>query len=112
MYRLDLQSEMEAIRPYIVHMHVHDNFGRPCYSSEKNQYELYALGRGDMHMPIGGGAIPMRDIAEWLCGEVDGYFVHEVREMYESQGHALVQYTEQTGNRLRKGGVFYQESAS
>ncbi|MGE7826622.1 sugar phosphate isomerase/epimerase family protein [Paenibacillus sp. NPDC093718] len=89
MYGLDLQAEIEAIRPYIVHMHVHDNFGRACYSTEKNQNELLVLGRGDMHAPIGDGAIPVRDLLGWLGGSVDGYFVHELREIYESQWPTL-----------------------
>lgn len=89
MYGLDLQAEIEAIRPYLVHLHVHDNFGRACYSTEKSQNELAVLGRGDMHAPIGDGAIPMRDIIDWLGGAVDAYLVHEVRDMYESEWPAL-----------------------
>lgn len=95
MYGLDLQAEIEAIRPYIVHMHVHDNYGRPCYSTEKNQNELLVLGRGDMHAPIGDGAIPMRDIIGWLGGAVDAYLVHELRDMYEAEWHLL-------GERMRR----------
>ncbi|WP_199616328.1 sugar phosphate isomerase/epimerase family protein [Paenibacillus alkalitolerans] len=107
MYQLDLQAEVDAIRPYVVHLHVHDNFGRPCFSTEKNQYELYTLGRGDMHMPIGDGAVPMTEIARWLGGAVDGYMVHEIREMYEPQWHTLLNRTQR-----HSGGSFGTPSVS
>jgi sugar phosphate isomerase/epimerase len=84
MYRLDLQVEIAAILPYIIHLHVHDNFGKPCYSTEKSQYELIPLGRGDMHMPIGTGEVPMAEIIQ-LLNAFNGYLIHEVREQYESQ---------------------------
>lgn len=85
MYGLSLQRELEAMVPYIIHLHVHDNYGKPNYSTEKNQYELLPLGRGDMHMPIGEGAVPMAEIAQLLGGcAQEGYMIHEIREQYES----------------------------
>jgi len=89
MYRLDLRTEITAVAPYIVHLHVHDNFGRACYSTEKNQNELLVLGRGDMHAPIGDGTVPMRDILAWIGDGVDALVIHELRDMYEVEWPAL-----------------------
>jgi sugar phosphate isomerase/epimerase len=84
MYGLNLQQEIAAMLPYVMHLHVHDNFGKPCFSTEKNQYELLPLGRGDMHMPIGEGEVPMIEITEALAAAFNGYWIHEIREQYES----------------------------
>lgn len=83
MYGLDLIREMERLAPHIIHMHLHDNFGKACFSTEKSQYELIPLGRGDMHAPIGDGNVPFHLIAECLASTFDGHIIHEVREMYE-----------------------------
>ncbi|TBL70529.1 sugar phosphate isomerase/epimerase family protein [Paenibacillus thalictri] len=84
MYGLDLLQELRRLAPYVIHMHLHDNYGRPCYSTEKSQYELAPLGRGDMHAPLGEGNLPFQLIAAELGPGFHGYVIHEVREMYES----------------------------
>ncbi|RCW51730.1 sugar phosphate isomerase/epimerase family protein [Paenibacillus prosopidis] len=92
MYGLHLQEELEAMMPYILHIHMHDNFGKPCFSTEKNQYELTPHGRGDMHMPIGKGGIPIAEIAKLMENTaINGYLIHEVREQYESHWADLAQ---------------------
>jgi sugar phosphate isomerase/epimerase len=91
-YRLDPKTEIECVRSRVVHLHVHDNFGKPSFAAEKNQHELYALGRGDLHMPIGFGEIPMEQIAEWLGGKADVFLIHEIREMYESEWPVLPKF--------------------
>jgi sugar phosphate isomerase/epimerase len=83
MYELNLIQQLESMLPYIMHLHIHDNFGKPCFSTEKNQYELVQLGRGDMHMPIGEGEVPIKEISAMLAPVFDGYLVHEIREQYE-----------------------------
>jgi sugar phosphate isomerase/epimerase len=85
MYGLDLLTELRRMVPHVIHLHVHDNYGKTCFSSEKNQYELAPIGRGDMHMPIGDGEIPMGDIFKEMPAEFNGYMIHEVRERYESE---------------------------
>jgi sugar phosphate isomerase/epimerase len=92
MYGLSLHDEIKAMLPYIIHLHVHDNFGKPCFSTEKNQYELLPLGRGDMHMPIGEGEVPIAQIARLLETTMfHGYLIHEIREQYESSWTELSQ---------------------
>ncbi|NHN34173.1 sugar phosphate isomerase/epimerase family protein [Paenibacillus agricola] len=92
MYGLSLHDELQAMLPYIIHLHVHDNFGKPCFSTEKNQYELLPLGRGDMHMPIGEGEVPMAQIARMLeATPFHGYLIHEIREQYEYSWSELSQ---------------------
>jgi sugar phosphate isomerase/epimerase len=92
-YGLDLKREMEVLSPLIIHLHIHDNHGIPCYSWEKNQYELIPRGRGDMHMPIGDCEIPMQEIFV-LLDRFEGYWIHEIRERYQYAWPTLRERTE------------------
>jgi sugar phosphate isomerase/epimerase len=88
-YNFDLLEGVEAIAPYVRHIHLHDNFGRSCASYEKKQAEMAATGRGDMHMPIGWGEIPARDIFARLS-TFDGVITLEMRPRYSAYyGEAL-----------------------
>jgi sugar phosphate isomerase/epimerase len=84
-YDLDIEEQMTAIAPLVVHIHAHDNFGKPSYSSEKDQYALVPRGMGDMHMPVGEGAVPLKDILTILYPYYDGYIINELRDRYESK---------------------------
>lgn len=86
-----VEEAIERLGPRIVHMHLHDNFGKPTFSLEKNQYDLLPVGRGDMHMPVGFGDVPMDRIARQLGSRIDGYLIHELRPMYEEEWPRLQQ---------------------
>ncbi|MDQ0204645.1 sugar phosphate isomerase/epimerase family protein [Pectinatus haikarae] len=81
-YGYDLMAGVKAIAPYVRHIHLHDNFGRCCASWEKKQHELAAMGRGDMHMPIGMGIIPADGILACLQ-QYDGSITLEMRPRYK-----------------------------
>ncbi|WP_248927616.1 sugar phosphate isomerase/epimerase family protein [Paenibacillus hamazuiensis] len=83
MYGLDWHDEIEKLAPYVVHLHLHDNFGKACFSTEKSQYDLTPLGRGDMHAPIGEGNLPFELLAAGLRARFHGHVIHEIRDMYE-----------------------------
>jgi sugar phosphate isomerase/epimerase len=82
-YGYDLLAGVEAVRPYIRHIHLHDNYGRCCASYEKKQAELLATGRGDLHLPIGWGDAPAREV---LAGLQDyrGVVTLEIRPRYRA----------------------------
>lgn len=82
-YDFSLENVLTEISPYVIHMHIHDNFGKASYSTEKNQHELIPQGRGDMHMPIGNGDVPFEVIKEITMKEYKGMFIHELRNIYE-----------------------------
>ncbi|MDZ4791063.1 MAG: sugar phosphate isomerase/epimerase [Hyphomicrobiales bacterium] len=58
----DFVAEAKALAPYAKHLHIHDSFGRlqniPIYTRS----ERVAFGLGDLHLPIGWGAIPWDDL--------------------------------------------------
>jgi len=82
-YNMNFKEQLKSIAPYVIHLHIHDNFGKLSYSLEKNQYDLIPRGRGDMHMPIGCGEVPLREILNELMQYFDGYLIHELRDRYE-----------------------------
>ncbi|WP_160112451.1 sugar phosphate isomerase/epimerase family protein [Salicibibacter kimchii] len=85
MYNLDFKEQLMLMAPYLVHLHIHDNFGKACFSTEKNQHELIPQGRGDMHAPIGSGSVPFDLVLEWLPDTYNGMMIHELRSLYEGR---------------------------
>lgn len=88
-YGYDLLKEVAIIAPYIKHIHMHDNCGRCCASTERKQYEMTATGRGDMHMPIGWGTVPAGEILA-VISDYTGVITLELRPRYrDNYGEAL-----------------------
>ena len=79
----NLLEGVEAVRPYIRHIHLHDNYGRCCASYEKKQGELLATGRGDLHLPIGWGEVPAREVFARLQ-DYRGVVTLEIRPRYRA----------------------------
>ena len=77
---LDYLSAVQEAAPYIRHIHVSDNFGRPqgpyCSPREWNTH-----GEGDVHLPPGWGDIPLADTFSALS-EYSGRVVLELRDRY------------------------------
>lgn len=82
-YDFDFLEAVRSVAPLTKHVHLHDNFGRVCSSLEKKQVELSALGRGDMHLPIGKGKIPIEEVLSALrdC-DYSGFLINEIRHRY------------------------------
>ena len=82
-YDYDLLKEVAAISAMVRHIHLHDNFGKACASYEKRQHELTATGRGDLHLPVGWGSAPVKDILDRLPG-YSGVITLEMRPRYRA----------------------------
>lgn len=100
-YHLDMVSEVRAAAPFIAHCHVHDNFGRPGYHTEKIQTQQIPFGKGDAHMPVGWGTIPFDELFAQFIHDYDGLLICELRSRYfEQTGQAA----ENLADILRKLG--------
>ncbi|MCK0196906.1 sugar phosphate isomerase/epimerase [Ancylobacter sp. 6x-1] len=62
--RLDPLPEIAALAPYARHLHLHDSFGRPSQLWTYDPAEAVAFGEGDLHLPIGWGAIEWDAVTE------------------------------------------------
>lgn len=81
-YQFDSVDAVVSIRDLIVHTHVHDNFGGTVYSHEKIQTHQIPFGRGDAHMPVGWGGIPLSEILSVYCPSYSGLLMMELRNRY------------------------------
>lgn len=79
-YGFDFLASIELAKPLIKHVHVHDNFSRPA-GVERRQIALIPQGKGDLHMPVGWGAIPYREVFARLKG-YSGVIVLELKPRY------------------------------
>jgi sugar phosphate isomerase/epimerase len=85
-FRFDLLEAMRASRPLVRHVHVNDNFGRynplrlQNFTLYKTQTpaDIFPLGKGDLHLPVGRGALPLDRVFAELRG-YDGTVIHEYR---------------------------------
>ncbi|MCB9496701.1 MAG: sugar phosphate isomerase/epimerase [Fibrobacteria bacterium] len=84
--RLHGYVESDAARllaEHVIHLHVHDNFGRTGNWTEKTQTHQVPFGRGDMHMPPGLGDIDFEAVlGPVLRDGFDGMAVCELRGRY------------------------------
>jgi len=97
-YKFNFLEAVKNVAPYMIHMHLHDNYGEfdPLSPDKKN----IVFGYGDLHMPIGWGKIPYREVFRLIKGrykrelyllEIDpkfqeyyGYAAAKLKEMLSS----------------------------
>jgi sugar phosphate isomerase/epimerase len=85
-FRFDFLGAVRAAAPYIRHVHMNDNFGRynPLRLQDFTLYktqtpaDTFPLGKGDLHLPVGWGAIPLDRVFAILRGYT-GTVVHEYK---------------------------------
>jgi sugar phosphate isomerase/epimerase len=56
--RDDLVEEVKALAPWSKHLHMHDSFGRQDDIRMYTEGDRMTYGHGDLHLPVGWGAIP------------------------------------------------------
>ena len=81
-YSFDPVKVVRSINELIAHTHVHDNFGGAIYYNEKIQTHQIPLGRGDAHMPVGWGEIPIALILSAYLRSHSGLMILELRNRY------------------------------
>ena len=81
-YGFDPVAAVRDMRGMIAHTHVHDNFGRSVFPQEKLQTQLVPFGRGDMHMPVGWGCAPIKDMLAEYADHYEGMYMMELRSRY------------------------------
>ncbi len=94
-YGFDLLEGVRSIAELVAHVHVHDNFGGTVGHHEKQQTHQIPFGRGDNHMPVGWGNIPLEAILRQLLPRYRGLFIMELRSRY-------FDYLEESARNLEK----------
>lgn len=81
-YHFDLLEAVGTVRHLVAHTHMHDNFGGVVHHYEKQQTHQLPFGKGDSHMPVGWGSIPIAEILKLLLPEYTGLLMMELRSRY------------------------------
>jgi len=81
-YNFDPASAVSEIKDLIAHTHIHDNFGNAVYYHEKQQTHQIPFGKGDSHMPVGWGEIPIKELLSSFVASYEGMFMMELRSRY------------------------------
>ncbi|MEM1867431.1 MAG: sugar phosphate isomerase/epimerase [Thermosphaera sp.] len=98
-FGFDFLESVKLAKPYIRHIHVHDNFGQfeELRLISYDQYKLIpyrkllALGKGDLHLPPGWGIVPL-DAAFELLEDYDGVFMLEYHyHRYRPQSREILE---------------------
>lgn len=79
---LDLVSECGALAPYARHIHIHDGFGRQDDIWMYTESERLAFGHGDLHLPVGMGAVPWSTLFERCHFPDQSIFMIELSRRY------------------------------
>lgn len=81
-YCFDPVAAVTEIKDLIAHTHIHDNFGNAVYYHEKQQTHQIPFGKGDSHMPVGWGGIPIKELLSSFFVSYNGMFMMELRSRY------------------------------
>lgn len=81
-YGFDPVTAASEIKDLIAHTHIHDNFGNAVYYHEKQQTHQIPFGKGDSHMPVGWGEVPIKEILSAFVDSYGGMFMMELRSRY------------------------------
>lgn len=98
-FGFDYLEAVRAARPSLIHLHVTDNFGRydplrlenfTLYRTQRPR-DILPVGRGDLHLPVGWGAIPYDETFAALRG-YDGSVITEYRyDLFRAHAAGLAQ---------------------
>ena len=86
LFGFNLLDAVRSAAPVIGHLHMNDNFGRydplrlenfPLYRTQ-TPADTFPLGKGDLHLPVGWGVIPLDRVFGVLRG-YRGTVIHEYR---------------------------------
>ena len=80
-FREDFLGSLKDAKPYLCHLHIHDNTGNYDVNrlswTQKSLKERLPLGKGDLHLPIGWGKIPFKEAFEIIGDGYEGIYMLE-----------------------------------
>lgn len=89
-----LLTDAELLLPFVIHIHLHDNFGIPLRMEDKDYSHRIACGAADLHLPPGWGGIPFKPLLD-IFQPYKGIFVLEIEKRFEDQYGASLDFVRQ-----------------
>jgi sugar phosphate isomerase/epimerase len=98
-FGFDYLEAVAAAKPLLIHLHVTDNFGRfnPLRLENFTLYrtqvprDIIPLGKGDLHLPVGWGTIPLAETFERLRGFEGTVITEYPYNMFRSHARGLAE---------------------
>ncbi|WP_439577478.1 sugar phosphate isomerase/epimerase family protein [Elioraea sp.] len=78
----DLAASIAAMAPYVVHLHLQDQFGRLDTIRLPGSGEKLAYGTGDLHAPPGWGEIPFERLLGSFAPRAGTVMIYELAEKF------------------------------
>jgi len=85
----DFLRPIQMAKPLIRHAHVNDNFGKGRPGSAPPYIEAMPMGIGDLHLPVGWGTIPYKDVFKTMAG-YDGVYILELQQRFIEDGPGML----------------------
>ena len=85
----DFLRPIQMAKPFIRHAHVNDNFGKGKPESAPPYIEAMPMGIGDLHLPVGWGIIPYKDVFKLMSG-YSGIYILELQERFVEDGPVML----------------------
>ncbi|MEM3485800.1 MAG: sugar phosphate isomerase/epimerase family protein [Candidatus Methanomethyliaceae archaeon] len=107
-FGFDFFTALAKAKPYIGHIHVHDNFGyfEELRLSGYHQYklipyrQLVALGKGDLHLPPGWGNAPLSDALRMLDNYEGVFMLEYYHHRYRAKAREILEKAKAYANLL------------
>jgi sugar phosphate isomerase/epimerase len=80
----ELLRAVATVLPRLGHLHLHDNCGIPLPMENRDYNHRLACGAADLHLPLGWGRIPARDVLAALSG-YEGTIILEIEKRFEDR---------------------------
>jgi sugar phosphate isomerase/epimerase len=97
----DVVAEVTPLAALAPHLHIHDSFGRPDDIWMYAPGEKLAFGHGDLHLPVGWGALPWPAILDACTFPQDVIFNIELNPRYWHKAAETVEATRALASRAR-----------
>jgi sugar phosphate isomerase/epimerase len=86
-----LEAALDAVLPRLVHIHIHDNFGKACPQGEKTIDAMYK-GAGDLHLPPGWGTLPYAPLFRKFSPAYRGVYMLELKPRFRDEYRSSLEW--------------------
>ena len=76
-----LVEAFAAVKSRLLHVHLHDNFGKPP-AEKARTIDALPMGDGDLHLPIGWGTLPYNELFPLLVPGYRGVYMFELQPRF------------------------------
>jgi sugar phosphate isomerase/epimerase len=99
----DYIAELEALSPFVWHLHLHDNCGRSGRSNSGDAGDEATLGFGDMHAPMFMGRIPWAELLPRMRFRPRTFGGIELNGRYNAEAATVVATAHAIAAHVNKG---------